>query len=215
MKCVACGAAVPDDSAFCPKCGQRVAGGAGVAKNTVTTPAERMRQAAASAGGAPTTSEERELWRGGFSPKAMVGYWIFAGLLTLAAVVACVLLPEPMTWTVAGIAVVAIWLSMIVYYFYLRLSIDYRLTTQRLIFRRGILHQVTDRTEVIDIDDVQVTQGLVERMLGVGTIKLLSSDTSDPSLLMRGIDDALNVSHLIDDARREERRRRGMYIESV
>ena len=176
------------------------------------SPAQQMRQIPRGAG---SVADEEELWRGGFSPKSMVGYWILAGLATIAAVVAGVFFPEPITWTVGlGIAA-ALWVSLIFYFFYLRLSIDYRLTTQRLIFRRGILHQVTDRTEMIDIDDVQVTQGLVERMLGVGTIRLLSSDTSDPSLMMRGIDDALNVAHLIDNARREERRRRGMYIESV
>jgi uncharacterized membrane protein YdbT with pleckstrin-like domain len=211
MKCVACGSSLPADAAFCPKCGQRVAAGAAVSKDTVTTPAERIR--AGLGVGAP--ADEKDLWRGGFSPKAMVGYWIIAGLITLAAIVAGILLPTPVTWT-AGLGIAAaIWVSLIVYYFYLRLSIDYRLTTQRLIFRRGILHQVTDRTEMIDIDDVQVSQGIVERMLGVGTIRLLSSDTSDPTLVMRGIDDALNVAHMIDNARREERRRRGMYIEAV
>lgn len=213
MKCVACGSPVPADAAFCPKCGQRMTGEASISKASVTTPAERLRQSGAAA---PTSAgDEQDLWRGGFSPKAMVSYWIFAAIVTVGAIIAGVLLPEPITWTVGlGIAA-ALWVSLIVYYFYLRLSIDYRLTTQRLIYRRGILRQVTNRTEMIDIDDVQVTQGLVERMLGVGTIRLLASDTSDPSLVMRGIDDALNVSHMIDDARREERRRRGMYIESV
>jgi len=212
MKCVACGSPVPADAAFCPKCGQPVRAGAAVTKATATTPAERMR---AGMGGTTTTADEQDLWRGGFSPKAMVGYWIVAALITVAAIVAGIFIPEPITWT-AGLGIAAaIWVSLILYYFYLRLSIDYRLTTQRLIFRKGILRQVTNRTEMIDVDDVQVTQGMVERMLGVGTIRLLSSDTSDPSLVMRGIDDALNVSHLIDNARRDERRRRGMYIESV
>ena len=212
MKCVACGSAVPDDAAFCPKCGQRMTPGATISKAAAATPAERLRSGNPAAA-AP--ADEQELWRGGFSPKAMVGYWILAGIATVGAIVAGVLLPEPITWTV-GLAIAgALWVAMIFYFFYLRLSIDYRLTSQRLIFRRGILQQVTDRTEMIDIDDVQVTQGLVERMLGVGTIRLLSSDTSDPTLIMRGIDNALNVSQLIDNARREERRRRGMYIESV
>lgn len=213
MNCVACGSTVPDGAAFCPKCGQKLVPGAAVSKAAASTPAERMRQAVAA--GAQGDYEERDLWRGGFSPKAMVVYWIFALVITVAIGVACVLIPEPMTWTASAIAAAAIWISLIFYCFYQRLSIDYRLTTQRLIFRRGILHQVTDRTEVIDIDDVQVVQGLIERMLGVGTIRLLSSDTSDPTLLMRGIDNAQQIAHLIDDARRDERRRRGMYIESV
>jgi hypothetical protein len=69
--------------------------------------------------------------------------------------------------------------------------------------------------EVIDIDDVSYSQGPIERLLGVGTIKLLSSDVSDPQLILRGIDDVQRVATLIDNARREERRRRGLYLESV
>ena len=72
-----------------------------------------------------------------------------------------------------------------------------------------------NRIEVIDIDDVTVEQGLIERMFGVGTIRLLSSDTSDPKLFLRGIDDVKRVAAMIDDVRRDERRKRGMYIETV
>ena len=96
-----------------------------------------------------------------------------------------------------------------------RLSVEYTLTTQRLIHKHGLLHRVTNRVEVIDIDDVSYSQGPIERLLGVGTIKLLSSDVSDPQLVLRGIDNVQKVATLIDNARREERRRRGLYLESV
>jgi hypothetical protein len=52
-------------------------------------------------------------------------------------------------------------------------------------------------------------------MFGVGTIKLLSSDLSDPKLVLRGIDDVRRVANVIDDARREERRKRAVYMETV
>jgi len=55
----------------------------------------------------------------------------------------------------------------------------------------------------------------MERMFGVGTIKLLSSDTSDPSLVLRGIDNVQQVASMIDNARRDERRKRGLYMETV
>jgi membrane protein YdbS with pleckstrin-like domain len=96
-----------------------------------------------------------------------------------------------------------------------RLSVEYTLTTQRLIHKRGLLRRVTDRVEVIDIDDVSYSQGPIERLLGIGTIQLLSSDVSDPQLVLRGIDNVQQVATLIDNARREERRRRGLYLESV
>jgi uncharacterized membrane protein YdbT with pleckstrin-like domain len=116
----------------------------------------------------------------------------------------------------AGAAIVVVlWLSLLGYLLYERLSVEYTLTNHRFIHQTGILRRVTNRIETIDIDDVTFEQGIIERMFGVGTIRLLSSDTSDPKLFLKGIDDVKRVANLIDDARRSERRKRGMYIESV
>ena len=69
--------------------------------------------------------------------------------------------------------------------------------------------------EVIDIDDVTFRQGMIERMLGVGTIQLDSSDRTHPRLVLAGIDNVKVVSGMIDDVRRKERRRRSIHIEQV
>ena len=98
---------------------------------------------------------------------------------------------------------------------YRRLSVKYRLTNQRLFHEAGILRRVTDRIEIIDVDDVTVEQGIVERMLGVGTIRVTSSDRTSPELHMPGIDHVKEVADTIDQARRAERQRRGLFIESV
>jgi hypothetical protein len=52
-------------------------------------------------------------------------------------------------------------------------------------------------------------------MMGVGTIKITSSDRGDPQLVLKGIDDVKRVASLLDEARRAERSRRGVYIESI
>jgi hypothetical protein len=67
---------------------------------------------------------------------------------------------------------------------------------------------------LIDIDDVAFSQGLIQRMLGVGTIRVTSSDRSHPTLALLGIDEVDRVSGMIDDARRKERRRRSLHIEA-
>jgi hypothetical protein len=74
---------------------------------------------------------------------------------------------------------------------------------------------VTDRIEVIDVDDVSCEQGIVERMLGVGTIRIQSSDRTHPELSLLGIENVRQVAELIDDTRRKERQRRGLHIEAV
>ena len=69
--------------------------------------------------------------------------------------------------------------------------------------------------EVIDIDDVTYTQGVVQRIVGVGTIKISSTDRTHPELALLGIDDVERIADMIDDVRRQERRRRGLHIESI
>ena len=210
MQCPACASEVDPSSAFCPKCGQRLDAAAPPSK----TPTENFKavQAAARA----NTDEERPLWRGGFSWKAMLGYWSLAVLATIAAIVGAVLgMAIPAVPIAAGVIVLVVWLFVFGYFLYQRISLEYELTNQRLVHHYGILTRVTNRIEVIDIDDIKFTQNILERMLGVGTIQILSSDVSDPKLVIRGIDDVKNVFGLMDDARRDERRKRGMYIESV
>ena len=145
----------------------------------------------------------------------MIFYWLLAAGVTLIAIIAGVLSLNPVVWIVGLGVAVALWIAFALYLLYQRLSVDYQLTNQRLIQRNGILTRVTNRVEVIDIDDVQFTQNIVERFLGVGTIRILSSDISDPKLVMIGIDDVKNVADTIDNVRRDERRRRGLHIETV
>lgn len=145
----------------------------------------------------------------------MIGNWLVLGILTILALIASVLVPTPITWLVAWGIVGAHLLWVICVLLYERLSVEYSLSTQRFVHQRGILRRTINRIELIDVDDVTVEQNLVERMFGVGSIRLLSSDVSDPKLLLRGIDDVKQVASMIDDARREERRKRSVYMETV
>jgi membrane protein YdbS with pleckstrin-like domain len=216
MLCPSCNAPLADDAVFCSKCGAKIGGAPpAMAAKGAGTPVERMRAAQASAAGAAGSEAERELWRGSFSPKAMYGSWLLAGIATIVAAALSVIVPNPITWLAAGVIVAVIWIVLAVNYLIERWSVAYVLTTQRFVHQRGLFNRVINRIEVIDIDDVTVEQGFIERMFGVGTIRLLSSDTSDPKLNLRGIDDAKRIATLIDDARREERRKRGLYMEAV
>jgi hypothetical protein len=89
------------------------------------------------------------------------------------------------------------------------------LTNQRFIHESGILRRVSDRIEVLDMDDITFEQGIIERLVGVGTIRVMSSDRTHPELQMYGIDNVREVSGLFDDTRRAERRRRGLHIENI
>jgi membrane protein YdbS with pleckstrin-like domain len=159
--------------------------------------------------------EEHELWRGRYSPKAMYGSWLLAILLTFVVVAVTVLVHEPMARIVAAIVVPVAWLVPGLTLLNRRLSVEYTLTTQRFLHKKGLLRRVANQILLVDIDDVKYEQGLMDRMVNVGTITLYSTDKSDKTLALRGIDDVERITNLIDGARREERRKRAIYLASV
>ena len=107
------------------------------------------------------------------------------------------------------------WVYFIAVLCYRRMSVRYCLTTQRFVHERGILRRVNDRIEVLDMDDITFEQGLLERLSGVGTIRIVSHDQTDPELVLPGIENVKHVAALFDDARLAERRRRGLHVEQI
>jgi uncharacterized membrane protein YdbT with pleckstrin-like domain len=156
------------------------------------------------------------LWEGSYSGLAMVGTWIAVAVIEVAALAGTFRLKNDQAgWTGFVVLSLVIWLVPAMVLAYRKLAVKYELTSLRLIHERGILRRVTDRIEVIDVDDVSCEQGIVERMLGVGTIRIQSSDRTHPELSLLGIENVRQVAELIDDTRRKERQRRGLHIEAV
>lgn len=93
-------------------------------------------------------------------------------------------------------------------------SLSYKLTTQRLFIRRGILTQTVDQTELMRVDDVKIRQTLLERILRIGLVEVSSSDRTDAKLSVRHIDDPETVAEHI---RRHTRtvQRRTVFMEQL
>ncbi len=158
---------------------------------------------------------EKTLWSGGYSPKAMFGWWSAMIAISIAILVGYFMISTQMPIFVPLGIILILWLLLVANYLRMRLGFHYELTSQRFIHKTGLLTRRTDRIEVIDIDDVSYEQGPVQRLLGVGSINITSSDRSDPHLRLLGIDKVSEVAGLIDDVRRSERRRRSLHIESI
>ncbi|MEO1496126.1 MAG: PH domain-containing protein [Planctomycetota bacterium] len=179
-------------------------------------PKERFQQAAASKQAGPEDDHEDELWEGSYSHKAMIGVWFGGAVTTLLAItIAAVSGATAGAWGYVLLGILVGWAILAGLYFYRRYSVHYRLTDQRMIHEAGLLWRTVDRVELIDVDDVTYRQGPVERALGVGTILVTSSDRTTPELSLPGIDDVREIADMIDDARRKERRSRGLHIEAV
>jgi uncharacterized membrane protein YdbT with pleckstrin-like domain len=222
MHCPACGVEVVEQAVYCHKCGQRLPS----AENgppQPARPAEPLKPAPADdvEPVAPARREgldepETELWRGGYSSKAMTGMWVISGLISIALLVVGILWARNATWWLVLIVLIILpWLYVFAVLCYRRMSVHYLLTTQRFIHETGILRRVNNRIEVLDMDDITFEQSLFERLAGVGTIRIMSHDRTDPELVLRGIENVPEVTRLIDDARLTERRRRGLHVEQI
>ena len=209
MKCTHCDAELVAEAIFCHQCGQRVG-------ETTYSESPLERFSAATTGRDDDDSPENELWQGKYSKLAMIGSWIGAGLFSLGLLLTAAVSGFSGTaWGISLLLILAIWIGLLIQLFYRQLSEHYYLTDRRFIHERGILWREINRIEAIDIDDVSFHQGPIERALGVGTIQIRSSDNSHPELEIHGIEQARVVAEQIDEVRRQERRKRGLHIESV
>lgn len=219
MHCPACDADIPAGASFCPGCGRHLTDSASEPAGATDPTAQPQHPVAQLQQKAQQTRDprdvvEKELWRGGYSPKAMVGTLTAAFSLSLILIIMAVVVGKAwLSYTTVAI-LVALWAAIGWTMLHRIMGIRYRLTNQRFFIERGILRRVTDRVEVIDIDDMQYAQNLIERLFDVGSLTLTSSDRDLPRFWLQGIEHVAHVADLIDQARRAERNRRGLYIEA-
>jgi membrane protein YdbS with pleckstrin-like domain len=208
--CPLCSLEVIPEAAFCHHCGASLG-----EDSAEPTPRQRFQEATGDR--RPVDDPpERELWQGRYSKLAMIGSWIGAAVFTVATCVVAVAGGFAATgWLVSLAIVFLLWAGLVARLFYLQLSRHYFLSNQRFVHEQGLLWREIDRIEAIDIDDVSYVQGPMERMLGVGTVRVLSSDQSHPTIELPGIENVQEVAAMIDETRRQERLRRGLYVESV
>lgn len=223
MKCPRCAAEIPSTASFCSTCGAALkawsppeepsAGDTVVDERDAISQTRPISPVAAVRRARTVDEPERDLWSGSYSPKAMLGTWLLLAVFTLlAAGIGSLQIHDSRAWLVlAGVIVIA-WLAAFAMLILRRLGIHYRLTSQRLFHEKGVLRRTIDRIELLRMDDITCEQGLIERMLGIGSIRIKSTDPSDPDFWLRGVENAREVSRLIDDARRAEQVRRGVFI---
>jgi len=117
-------------------------------------------------------------------------------------------------WTVALLVIIPILAFTVGTAFYRVLQSRYRLTGQRLFITRGIISQTIDQTELIRVDDVRVHKQLVDRVFGMGTVEIRSTDATDGSLRIEGVKNADHVAELVRNSMRALRNK-SLFIENL
>jgi uncharacterized membrane protein YdbT with pleckstrin-like domain len=86
----------------------------------------------------------------------------------------------------------------------------YRITSYRIDFERGILKKKIDTLELWHVDDIKFEQGLLDRMMNVGSITVMSNDRTNPKLELHGIPDPRKIFDALKDRVIAVKRQRGV-----
>ena len=94
-------------------------------------------------------------------------------------------------------------------YFGLPLSFTrYALSEDRLFLSEGFLNIKDDEVLLYRVRDIDTSRNLWQRLFGVGTVVVMSSDKSMPNLVLKNIKDPVTVKELIQEQVEEMKIRR-------
>lgn len=100
---------------------------------------------------------------------------------------------------------IAIYAAGVIGWTWLNLKYTYFLVTPDTIFsRRNWFSGDYDTLWLNRVIDVKAERPLWYRMLGLGRVRVISLDRSDPEFLIDGISDALTLKHLLNDLANEQ-----------
>lgn len=83
----------------------------------------------------------------------------------------------------------------------------YMLTDDKLIVKSGVLSTKEEEIRLYRIMDVTLKRTLGERLFGLGTIQVISSDKSTPELLIKRVKKPSEVKDLLSDTVEVSRRK--------
>jgi membrane protein YdbS with pleckstrin-like domain len=184
VKCPDCGRDVSTAATSCPQCGRPMA--------AVAAPAAAPPMA--------SSGKEETLWHG--TPS-----WLLLLGKIIRAVLVAIVLPliyhfgrdflaqySTIVWSI--IAIVILWQVVEVFIALTRIRTTmYTITTQRVILESGVFSKEVQEIDLRYVDDTQFRQSFIQRMLGIGSVVIVSKDVASHTL--RGIPDPRGVRELI------------------
>jgi uncharacterized membrane protein YdbT with pleckstrin-like domain len=107
------------------------------------------------------------------------------------------------SWTTTILVFVVLAALVIIVGFAYRMTTTYTITNQRLTIRRGILSRHLQQTRVERVQNVNVDQSIVDRLMRVGQVDFDTAGTDDADFTFRGVASPDAVVRAVDEAHRE------------
>lgn len=91
----------------------------------------------------------------------------------------------------------------------------YAMSEDRLFISVGFLNIKDDEILLYRVRDIDTSRSLWQRLFGVGTVKVLSSDKSMPTLVLKNIKDPVGVKELIHNQVEETKLKRRVRVGEI
>jgi uncharacterized membrane protein YdbT with pleckstrin-like domain len=148
-------------------------------------------------------ANERELYEGRPSWRALLSFYLL-GLGIAAGVVVVIGVLADSWGTAVTIAVVIAGGTLVIGYLR-RITTKYLITTQRLRIRKGLLRKHVQETRLERVQNVNYQQGVLDRILHVGTVDFDTAGTDDSEFRFDWVNDPEQVVRAVDQAVEEAR----------
>ena len=91
----------------------------------------------------------------------------------------------------------------------------YMLSDDRLFLSKGFLNVKDDEILLYRVRDIATSRSLLQRIFGVGTVTVLSSDKTSPTLVMKNIKDPIAVKEMLHKRVEEMKLRRQVRVSEL
>ena len=91
----------------------------------------------------------------------------------------------------------------------------YQLSEDRLFLSQGFLNIKDDEVLLYRVRDIDTRRNLWQRLFGVGTVTVLSSDKTSPSLVLKNIKDPMAVKELLHQRVEDMKLRRQIRVSEL
>jgi hypothetical protein len=98
---------------------------------------------------------------------------------------------------------------------FLSMTESYVITTERIKTVKGLLSRGIENFELVRVQDIDVKQGLNERILGIGDLVIRGQDPSNPEIILRNIPKPDEVYELLRRAWLDARKRYGLQFRDI
>lgn len=93
---------------------------------------------------------------------------------------------------------------------FLTIGVKYQITTQRVRIVEGVLGKSREDIELVRVQDIDQTQSMGERLVGVGDIHIRSHDPSSPEVVLNNLSNVQEVHEILRAAVLAARKRYGV-----